>query len=1199
MPKTSANPYLHCIQAGMAVLFLAASFANVHATSQPQRVALTGSIKEVETWTQPGPPDPKRPLITRTTLTSSEVSAPMDFEVALKMRDFAELEARLARGEHISLQEMQAKYDPLPADEKAMAGWLTGQGFSITRRSADRLAVFASGSVAQIQKAMQVNFGKVSHEGKEYTSAITVPSLPSNLSTAVLGVNGLQPYIRPHKHVIAKPNSLTGTNPPFLPSQIAKADDATGLYSSTITGAGQAIAIVIDTFPLKSDLTSFWSTYGVNQSINNISFIQVVSGTLPATSEEETLDTEWSSSIAPGAKVRVYAAVSLNSVNLDQAYEQVFTDATTQPQLGIHQMSMSYGGVETSGAKSQLLTDSQYFASLASAGVTCFASSGDSASTPGSGGNEDTSGVLAAESPASDVNVTGVGGTSLTLDSNGNASSETAWSYSGGGASIIFSRPSWQTGTGVPTGTARMVPDVACPADPYTGAVLFYNGSQTLVGGTSWSSPTWAGYCALINQARANAALSSLGLLGPYIYPVLNSPNYNSNFRDITSGGNDLGVQSDGNYVAGTGYDPVTGIGVPLVQTLAQTLVGTPPPPQVQIAPAFQDIAPGQNATITVSFTGSPVSYQWQRIPIGTTTWRNLSDNGTYSGSATASLTVNGATAAMSGDQFQCVVTYAGPSSVTSLSSSLVVDTPFTIINIAGSAGSAGNVNGTGSGAKFNYPSGSAVDSFGNLYIADYSNNCIRKVTTANVVSTPYGSTTGSSGSFNARGNNARFNGPNAIVADSSNNLYVADSGNNSIRKITTSGVVSTLASGFNAPNGIAIDGAGNFYVADSGNNVIKKVTSSGSVSTLAGNSGNAGYVNGTGTAAEFNNPASVAVDNQENVYVADLNNDVVRKITSAGVVTLFAGQPGAPGYVDGLSANAAFNSPGGVAVDGSNNVYVTDSLVPPIGSVASGNNLLRRISTSGVVSTIAGQPGVTGSASGTGTAAQFYSLQSATFNSAGEIFLADTYNQLVRAGGIVPTIVTPPLGQVITIGQPVTFSVAASGTGPLTYQWLDDSAGISGATGSSYSIASVAAGNAGNYGAMVTNAFGNVTSTTATLIPVNSQPVAQSVTVGDTVTFSISVAGPGPYAYQWLLNGGAISGATNSSYTIPVASSGNAGSYSVVVSDANGVATTIPVSLTVNPPDTNDTPVMPPWGMALLAALLFFVATRRKLLIR
>jgi kumamolisin len=999
--------YFPSARYGIVALLLAASLPNVQALA-PTTVFLLDSIRQVKAASSTGTVNPHRAFISRQELTSAETSAPMEFEVALKMRNFSELQARVSRGGRISLQEMQARYDPLPSDAKAAADWLTSHGFIITRQDGNHhLAVFARGTISQIQQAMRVRFARVALEGAEYTSAVTAPSLPASLSAAVLGVNGLQPHIRPHTHLIAKPSSLTGTNPPFLPSQIAKADNATGLYSSNITGAGQTIAIVIDTFPLKSDLTSFWTTYGVNQSIANISFIQVVSGTLPATSQEETLDTEWASSIAPGAKVRVYATLSLGYV--DQAYEQILTDVTIHPELEIHQMSLSYGEGESYATKSMVDTDDQYFAALAGAGVTVFASSGDQGSTPGQDlqtGAVNENGPLGVESPASDPNVTGVGGTSLMLNTDGSVKSETVWNNfsgaPGGGTSIYFTRPSWQTGTGMPSGTMRTVPDVAAPADPNTGAVLIFNGGQTFVGGTSWGSPTWAGYCALINQARANANLSSLGVLGPQIYPLIGT----ANFRDIVSG-NNATLTSGGLYTAGVGYDEASGIGVPLVQTLSQTLTQTPTPPQAQIQPPFQDLVPGQNAAITVSATGSPVGYQWRRMPIGTTTWNNLSDTGTYSGSATASLTISGATLAMSGDQFQCVLTYAGPTSVTSPSSSLVVDTPFTISNVAGTIGTQGNVNGTGSAAQFAYPSGIAIDSSGNLFVADFFNNSIREVTPAGVVSTPYGSTAGnsdSSGSTDGTGNNARFNGPNALVTDISNNLYVADTGNNSIRKITAStGAVSTLATGFNGPDGIAIDSFGNLYVADTGNNVIKKLTSNGdgtfNLSTLAGNSGTAGYVNDTGTAAEFNGPNSVAVDSQGNVYVADLNNVVIRKITQAGVVTLFAGQPNLPGYVDGVVGKAAFNGPTGVAVDGSDNVYVTDSIVPPIGSIASGNNLLRRISTAGVVSTIAGQPGVTGSGSGTGTAAQFYSLQSATFNSVGEIFLADTYNQTVRVG--------------------------------------------------------------------------------------------------------------------------------------------------------------------------------------------------------
>jgi kumamolisin len=177
------------------------------------------------------------------------------------------------------------------------------------------------------------------------------------------------------------------------------------------------------------------------------------------------------------------------------------------------------------------------------------------------------------ETPASDPNVTAVGGSTLNVNSStGNVTSESAWSDGGGGKSIYFNRPSWQTGPGVPSGSTRLVPDVASVADPNTGGFLILGGSEYIVGGTSWSAPTWAGFGALINQARANAGLGSLGLLGPRIYLLLGS----TNFRDITTGSNGSG----GVYNAGVGYDLCTGIGVPDMANLLPTLA---PPPSTSI----------------------------------------------------------------------------------------------------------------------------------------------------------------------------------------------------------------------------------------------------------------------------------------------------------------------------------------------------------------------------------------------------------------------------------------------------------------------------------------------------------------------------------------------------------------------------------------------------------------------------------------
>jgi kumamolisin len=562
----------------MAFLLGLAAFPVVlRAAASAVQISLPGSVQAVDE-TPPTPMEPHKAYISRRILGASEKAQTLNFEVALQMQNFTELQKRVANGERISPQEMAAKYYPTAADYQKIVNWLAQQGFTIRRQDPSRMAVFAGARIDRLQASLSVNFARVQADGTEYTSAISDPMVPLDLAPLMVGINGLQPHLRMHRHSIVRrsivrKSSQTGPGAPFEPSQLAQAYDASSLYASNITGTGQSIAIVIDTFPSPSDLTAFWSDFGVNRaSGSTVTFIQVVAGTLPAPSGEETLDTEWSSSIAPGANVRVYATQNLEFSSIDEAYAQVHSDVVDSPSLAIDQMTMSFGAAELDVSRSQLTTDDQFFAELAAAGVTIFASSGDVGATPSSSG---TAGGPRAtpETPASDPNVTGVGGTSLTVDSNGNESTEVAWNNSfgasGGGISPHFARPSWQTGSTLPTSTMRLVPDVACSADPENGAYVILNGSGFEFGGTSWGSPTWAGFCALLNQARASVNLPTLGLLGPTIYPLIGT----TNFRDITSGTNIF--DSTLGFSTEPGYDLVTGCGVPDVAVLAQTVTAS------------------------------------------------------------------------------------------------------------------------------------------------------------------------------------------------------------------------------------------------------------------------------------------------------------------------------------------------------------------------------------------------------------------------------------------------------------------------------------------------------------------------------------------------------------------------------------------------------------------------------------------------
>jgi sugar lactone lactonase YvrE len=324
------------------------------------------------------------------------------------------------------------------------------------------------------------------------------------------------------------------------------------------------------------------------------------------------------------------------------------------------------------------------------------------------------------------------------------------------------------------------------------------------------------------------------------------------------------------------------------------------------------------------------------------------------------------------------------------------------VTTFAGLAGSTGSANGTGSTARFNSPVAVAIDSVGNIFVADTNNSTIRKITPARVVST-FAGLAGSTGSANGTGSTARFNFPSALAVDSTNNIYVADTGNSTIRKITPARVVSTLAglagspgsangtgsaARFNFPGGVAVDHAvtGNIYVGDTSNFTIRQITPAGVVTTLAGSPGLRGGTNGTGSAARFLLPAGMAVDSAGNIYVADADACTIRKIAPGAVVSTFAGSFSKGGSQNGTGSAARFNIPGDVAVDSSNNLYVADS----------NNCTIRKISPAAVVTTVAGlaSPGHT---NGTGSAARFDFPQGVAVDTTGKIYVTDPVESAIR----------------------------------------------------------------------------------------------------------------------------------------------------------------------------------------------------------
>ena len=326
----------------------------------------------------------------------------------------------------------------------------------------------------------------------------------------------------------------------------------------------------------------------------------------------------------------------------------------------------------------------------------------------------------------------------------------------------------------------------------------------------------------------------------------------------------------------------------------------------------------------------------------------------------------------------------------------------------------AGNVvggfaDGSATVARFTYPYGVAVDVSGNVYVADKQNGRIRKVTSAGVVSTIAGN--GQQSWVDGVGSNTSFYFPSKLALDTGGNLVVTDWFNNKIRKVTPSGVVTTLAGNlrgfadgvstgsipsFNNPTDIAVDAGGNMFVADTDNHRIRKVTPNGLVTTLAG-SGNPVSADGTGTNASFFAPDALAIDTSGNLFVADRGTWYIRKIViSTGVVTTIAGN-GVNSYVDGLGTSASFSNIWGMTIDRNGNLIVADT----------GNHRIRKVTPAGVVSTFAGSGNATFT-DGTGTSASFFYPHAVAVDASDNVFVADTYNHRIRritAGGVVTTI--------------------------------------------------------------------------------------------------------------------------------------------------------------------------------------------------
>jgi len=500
--------------------------------------------------------DSQNGKISQATHTHLEKEMTVSFHFDIPQEKQTELDNRIEKGDVLTLDELK-KYSPDQSEVDKVVKWLNDNGFTNISKSSDLCNVYATSTAQNIQNKLTCDMVTVDDGSNVHVAAQNAPSLPFSISNSIHSINGLQPFRMPKKKITKHDKIMSWkkmgksrsskliVGPPYLVSNVLTAYNGIGL---TYSGVNQTIAILIDTIPGNSDLTKFWTNNSVNTNLSRVKYINTRNVSLPAPSGEESLDVQWTSGIAPNAKINVYASGNLYFTSLDVALDRIITDAGTD--LTIKQLSISLGLGELYMSSGELTTQNAKYLRLRGLGVNIFVSSGDEGSKPNR--------QLQVEFAASNPNVIAVGGTSLRLTGGGSFSSESAWSGSGGGTSVKYTKPTWQSSI---TGTGRLVPDVSGPADPNYGGYVVLGGYVYQFGGTSWSAPVWAGICALINEARIKSGKPTLPFLPTVIYGYIGSPN----FRDITSGSN--------GFPATTGYDKVTGIGTPNIKNLITNLL--------------------------------------------------------------------------------------------------------------------------------------------------------------------------------------------------------------------------------------------------------------------------------------------------------------------------------------------------------------------------------------------------------------------------------------------------------------------------------------------------------------------------------------------------------------------------------------------------------------------------------------------------
>jgi uncharacterized protein (TIGR03437 family) len=587
-------------------------------------------------------------------------------------------------------EQYAQRFGASEADVNTISTWLQSQGLKVGTVARGRTWIAFSGPAAQVEAAFQIEIHQYQLNGETHFANAAEPSIPAALIGVIKGIRGLNDFrMKPASRLRLLPQYTTARGVhQIVPNDFATIYDVTPLYNAGINGSGQKLVIAGQTEINLSDIEQFRSLYGL--PANNPTPLLVPGSRNPGISStdlpEADLDLEWSGAVARNAAITyVYAEDVMTSV-------QYAIDQDLAPVV-----SISYGSCEQETLRSDLQAFQSWAQQGNAQGITWFAASGDDGAADC---DDQENPGLAVDAPGSTPEVTDVGGTEFvegsgqywsSTNSSTGASAlsyipETTWndsaedgtpSASGGGASIVFAKPSWQTGPGVPANNARNVPDVAFSASPnHDGYYVYTGGSLQIYGGTSVPAPSFAGIVTLLNQYVGSGGL---GNLNPSLYALVQTNP--GAFHDVTTGNNIVTVACPPSrrptttctaapvgYYAGVGYDQATGLGsvdaYKLVTGWNSKVSTVPNPDAITLLTNLNTVSPSEVMYLIATVTGAggatpsgSVTFQANGQAIGSAALTGSA------GTATATLVVTGSQLPAGAGTITAI--YSNPSNVT------------------------------------------------------------------------------------------------------------------------------------------------------------------------------------------------------------------------------------------------------------------------------------------------------------------------------------------------------------------------------------------------------------------------------------------------------------------------------------------------------------------------------------------------------